>query len=174
MMDNNLKTELELKMKKGRILLFDHESDLLIPLQLKLSSLSHRALICYIHDIIKSMLTQYDLSSYHETIIDATNKNWLWATGKIKMDAAKKTILNLHLQAKTASKQHAYLLHAIAQGLSVTHTKRHAMGLAFYELSGLYEKYRNTDIIQSRITWYLSRSNNIEIPDTPWANFIKG
>ena len=171
---DSLKQLIDKKIKKKRSLLFDHDSVILNELSLTLTQLSHQRLICYMHQIIKDMLNEYDLSFYRIPIKLAIDKNWLWATNQIKMGEAKKEILKLHQLAKAAKPFDAYLLHGIAQGLSVTHTKKHAMGLFFYELSGLYYLKRDIDIIISKIAFYQHTTKHIDCPDTTWATFIKG
>ena len=174
MQKDALKQILDMKMKKKRSLLFDHDSAILQELSSTLTQLSHQRLICYMHHIIKDMLNEYDLSFYQVPIKLAIDKNWLWATNEIKMGEAKKEILHLHQLAKTAKPFDAYLLHGIAQGLSVTHTKKHAMGLIFYELSGLYYAKGDADIITSKIACYQQATKHINCPNTTWATFIKG
>lgn len=103
----------------------------------------------------------------------------LWASGKDKMTTVKPRILKLHQLAKeTANEAVSALLHAYAQGLSVIHTKKHAMGLPIYQITAKIRLSHQIDyeiLIHKMTSYYHQIMDEIEteIDDKTWASFIE-
>ena len=101
----------------------------------------------------------------------------LWAQGKCKMPKAKEEILICHRLANDYNIENNCFIHALAQGCSVCHTIKHAIGFPIYELSGYIYKYGfdNAEYyINNRINYYeelLVKCNNMK-NNLEWAKFI--
>ena len=96
-----------------------------------------------------------------------------WAQGDIKMKETKKLILLSHQQAK---KQNNLLIAAIAQGCSVVHTQKHALGFVLYELSWIYKNKSYPEVLDKiehyKQTLQQIKENHID-NHGKWASFLR-
>lgn len=73
---------------------------------------------------------------------EAVRLSRLWAEGKIKMPLAKAAILACHGAARRCGDRFdRAVLHAVGQGCSTVHSKKHAVGLPMYLLTAVYVRY---------------------------------
>ena len=143
---------------------------------------NHAVLIMWALELVEEGVQEFALTYPNEMrpqiALDAAKA---WALGKIKMREAQRAILNCHAIAKELDNpQHIALCHAIAQGCSVVHTPKHAIGFPIYELTALVYQYgiENAQApIEKRIQLYLDRlqhwHNDPQIRQQKWAKFIQ-
>lgn len=160
---------------KKRQILVDKNVMELDELNALMNRLSRRQIILFSLSEAKRLilfLEDEKLIHAHETVI-------MWACGKLKMSEAKKEIIAIHQMAKETNDhvKKAYY-HAIAQGLSVVHTRTHQLGLMIYELTAIviYLDKEYQLEVKTRLNWYYKQVNNYMNYDTDhlqWASFIK-
>lgn len=107
-------------------------------------------------------------------------KGWQWSRGVIKMPEAKKAILSLHKMAKDLSDESdiAYA-RAVAHAISTIHVETHALGLVFYELSGIVRANINDNYVKEldiKIKYYYEKlqywQEHQHSVNQTWAEFI--
>lgn len=80
-----------------------------------------------------------------------------WARGKVKMKEAKSAILGCHAKAREAEDPFdRAVLRAIAQGCSVVHSKKHAVGLPVYLMTA--ERVRHGEQATAEVYLWLKES----------------
>lgn len=169
------------KYKNHNKILFNHNSISLYSLIDLIEQTNHRVLILwsfYMVDQIYSHLQTYNIDD--EIILNSIIITKSWSKGLVKMDQAKRSILTLHSLAKKYDNPSVVAkIHAIGQGLSTVHVKTHALGLVFYELTGIVHDYGIDDFefpVTERISMYVKKletlSNNNEYENQEWASFL--
>lgn len=167
--------------QKNKIL-FNENSDCLLPLQSKLQACNKRVIVLWALDCAKEALKDFNEGCPYENkakiTIDLCEN---WAYGAVKMKHAKQAILDLHAQAKkTDDIVYQSYCHAIAQACSCVHTTKHALGLPLYELSALVFKHGVLDFtvhVTDKIKFYDNqldywRKNELN-EDRRWAMLMK-
>lgn len=132
-------------------------------------SSNHQVLVKWTFQQIDKLLSTEHFDSY---VVECVQSAKLWAQGSVKMNETKPMILHCHQLAK---KQNNILIAAIAQGCSVVHTPKHAMGLVLYELSWIYKNKNYQDVLD-KIEEYVKtlqkvKDNHID-NQGKWATFI--
>jgi hypothetical protein len=190
----NIQSSVEAKLKKGNSILFTRDSECLQDLIRLIELQNHRTLVLWIFDCLGAWLpsgssvpgsnilatfeAKYPLESRPRRAVELGEA---WAQGTIKMQIAKKAILEAHAVAKELNDKEAIaLVHAIGQGVSTVHVGTHALGLVVYELSALVYKLGPVaceTAVRDKITYYQERllywqehSANSSIK---WADFLK-
>lgn len=178
--DMQLNSIIKQRIRNKRKILFEANDDCLQPLDEALKKASHKVNILFafrcledLSIILKEKSVDVELLSH--AFMDAKS----WASGDLKMPVVKKQILEIHHNAKQQTDKviEAYL-HAFAQGLSVIHTKKHAMGLPVYVLTGYvrdFEPSPYSDVIEEKIKGFMGYlfSINPSNQTQKWASFIK-
>lgn len=178
----DLYSDVERKIKLKRKILFSHESACLKELITKVESQNPQVIVMWAFDCAQSIITRIENRYPAETRPgNALVQSKLWAEGKIKMSTAKKAIIEVHRIAKEINDNStAALYHSVGQACSTVHTRKHAMGLVFYELTSVvidsdYNNYEN--LIEEKIEWYSSRleywKRESLVETYMWADFLK-
>lgn len=160
--------EVKNRIKRGRIILFDRDSQPVAALYERLCVADRRAVVIWALYFAESCalrlkeLGERDQAKAFDAILAAK----MWAAGDIKMPEAKRAILDCHAAAKEAQcAEAAALYRAVGQACSAVHTPRHAPGLYVYELTAYVLRYGVDGCkgkIEERAAEYLSRLENIE------------
>lgn len=174
--------EAEIKLKNKRQILFSKDSELLAELEFLISSQNRKAVTLWALDLSEESAEKI-IKKYptEKAVIEAVQFSKIWAQGNIKMPAAKKKILECHAVAKRLeNKEDIACVHAIAQGCSVVHTVKHAIGYPIYDLTSII--YREgidncKEAVEKRNQEYIDRliyySNENIYSKMKWADFIK-
>ncbi len=168
------------RIQKKRKILVEATDPFMIPLSKNLEHASHKVVIQFIFSAIKPIIQELksifpDLKLIENAFKDAQR----WAYGEVKMGVVKPQILAIHRLSKTNNKpEQVALLHAYAQGLSVIHSKKHAMGLPIYELTAIILKHevnRYEEVIQTKLAFYevLLQRIHSTIDINTYADFIQ-
>jgi len=189
----NIQSSIEAKLKKGNSILFTRDSECLQELIRLIELQNHRTLVLWVFDCLgawfpsdssvpgTNILAAFEAKYPQETRPRrAVELGVAWARGTIKMQAAKKAILEAHAVAKELEDKEAIaLVHAIGQGVSTVHVGTHALGLVVYELSALVYKLGLADCetaVRDKITYYHQRllywQEHSASASTPWADFL--
>ena len=168
-------TLIEKRLLRGRKILFNKDDAFLKPLVEILAKADHQSIILWAIELAEELSIAADDAYVKEAI----NFCKMWAQGEVKMPLARKYILKVHSEAKENTFIKGLYLHAIAQGLSVIHTSKHALGLPIYELSALV--YQNPDAFMPYIEvkkqhYIVVLKKMIDCDKThyKWAAFLKG
>ena len=153
-----MKEEVLRALKNTRSSLFSPKSEKLQPFSLLLSVSDRHAVILWALEQAEHAARQ--LSCNGEPALQCIRAAQMWASGKIKMPVAKKSILACHASAKQASDlSDAALFHAVAQACSTVHTPRHGMGLPLYELTAIVRRFPQDweEKVAERLSDYITR-----------------
>ncbi len=177
----NWMDEVKIKIKNRNQILFSKDSKFLKELDILLKEQSHRVLVLWALELadeaLKNLQEKYPDEKSAEEAITAARA---WAFGDIKMNLAKRKILDCHALAKSLQdKADIAVCHAIAQACSVVHTAKHAMGFPIYELSSIVYQYgidESYEKVEKRKQEYIDKiyywNKNIDKYKGKWANFI--
>lgn len=173
--------EVRAKLKKKNQVLFSRDTEFLQDLKQLFEEQNHRVLVLWSFDFaaesISDLREKYPNENRPQEALEAAQN---WASGKIKMPAAKQKILACHSFAKEIeNKSDIGTIHAIGQACSVVHTVGHIMGYPFYDLTSIVYKLgidECSDAIESRKKEYIDRlsywSENVNNYDGEWADFM--
>lgn len=155
---------------KGNQFIFMPQDSILKELVNLVELCNHQVLVKWTFQQIDKLLSEQHFDSY---IVECVQSAKLWAQGSVKMNDTKPMILHCHQLAK---KQNNILIAAIAQGCSVVHTPKHAMGLVLYELSWIYKNKNYQDVL-NKIEEYVKalqkiKNNHID-NQGKWATFLR-
>lgn len=174
-------SDVKMKLKRKNKLLFSRDSQCLQELIQLIQLQKHRTLVMWVLDCAKLPLEQFEAKFPDErrprTCLELSES---WARGKIKMPLAKKAILDAHAVAKEISdSEYGALCHAIGHAGATVHVETHALGLPFYELTAMVEKYGKDNFpkpVSEKIDFYYKRllywQENIDKTGLEWANFL--
>ncbi len=177
----NDRSAVEAKLKKGNSILFTRDSECLQDLIRLIELQNHRTLVLWIFDCVRIPLASFEVKYPQENRPRrAVELGEAWARGAIKMQSAKKAILEAHAVAKELNDKEAIaLVHAIGQGVSTVHVGTHALGLVVYELSSLVYKLGPIaceTAVRDKITYYQERllywQDHASRVSIPWADFL--
>lgn len=166
---------------RGCRILFTPQSACLSDLRALIDGQNRRALALWALDLASE--TADALAERHpgdRRPRDAVDASSDWASGKAKMDAARRAILSCHAMAKEMDAEDAALCHAVAQACSVVHTPRHALGYPVYELTALVIRSGSEGFevdVEGRVSQYADRlAHWASRADEPrqWAGFMLG
>jgi hypothetical protein len=174
-------SDVEIKLKKRNKILFSRESQCLQELKKLIQLQNHRTLVMWALDCAKRPLEQFEAKYPNEKrpricleLCDA------WAKGKIKMPIAKRAILDAHAVAKEiGDNEYGALCHAIGHAGATVHVETHALGLPFYELTGIVLKHGKENFakpVSEKINYYYNRllywQENTDNLGPDWADFL--
>ena len=164
---------LERRMRQRRKILFDKDDELFDLLRLKIDDAAHTDLILWSFRLVKEKIDELEDDIYlyerYHIVKD-------WTSGKIKMKEAKAAILEIHGLAKKIDDP--YLIasyHAIAQALSVVHTRGHAMGFVLYDLTSKIRRFGiDMKTLEESVDHYLTLLDEVKVDrsERKWATFI--
>lgn len=181
-MELNYMSDVIKKYKSKNQILFSRDSLYLQELLELIRLQSHRTLILWsfmcIEDIIDELKEKYP---NEERPVKAFNLCKAWSRGEVKMQVAKKALLEVHSIAKEIDDPvDIALFHAIGQGCAVVHVETHAIGLPIYELTAIVRKYginNCEDAIKAKINTYIKNlkicEKEIKNNNLKWANFLQ-
>lgn len=168
-------------LRKNKIL-FSHDSKCLEKLSAMLENSSRKTAIMWALEMANLSAEVFESKYPHEhRPSECIRKSLSWARGEIKMQEAKRAILECHSVSKELENDPPYsaLCHGIAQAASTVHVKSHAMGLPFYELTYIVlnnDKKNYEDSVIEKIKFYEDRlafwNETINTLDLPWASFL--
>lgn len=176
-------SDVELRIKKRNKILFARDSQCLQELRRLISEQNHISLVFWAFECMEvpmnELKTKYPDKAEIKKAYDLSND---WAHGIVKMAVAKKAILNCHALAKEINNEYDIALcHAIGQGCSTVHVETHALGLVFYELTGIVIKHKYKDYqmevldkikyYTNRLIWCQEYIDGLE-SDQGWADFL--
>ena len=180
-METDIRSEIELKYKKGRQLLFSRESESLQDLIRLIEKQKHRTLVMWAYDCAKVPLALFE-AKYPDELRPrkAMELSEAWARGTIKMPEARRAILDAHKAAKEIeNKEYKALVHAIGHASATVHTETHALGLVFYELTAIVIRVgleKCDSAVKEKISYYYKRllywQENIDALNVTWAKFL--
>lgn len=173
--------EVNINLKRKRQILFSKDSIVLQDLEILLRNQSRRAVVLWAFELaeetVKIIESKYPTESRPGIALEASR---LWASGHIKMPAAKKEILNCHAAAKEMeSPEDIALCHAVGQACGTVHTSGHALGYPIYELTAIVRRYgaencrthveaRKQEYIDKLLYW----GSHYEDYSGEWAGFL--
>lgn len=173
--------EAETKLKSKRQILFSKDSELLSELEFLINSQNRKAITLWALDLAEESAEKF-IAKYpsEKAPLEAVNLSREWAEGKIKMPIAKRKILECHAVAKgLESSEDIACIHAIAQGCSVVHTIKHAMGYPIYDLTSIIYRLgidNCKEAVENRNQEYIERllyfSDEKLYSKRKWADFI--
>lgn len=173
--------DVEKKIKSKNKILFSPDSSCLKDLIEKVETQNHRVLIMWAFDCTEDIVERFEKKYPAEKRpAVALEKCRLWSEGIIKMPEAKNAILDVHALAKEISADAAVAeCHAVGQGCSTVHTKKHAMGLVYYELTSIVLACNGTKYqkpVENKIEWYIKQliywKDNTDSLNLRWARFL--
>ncbi len=143
MMNSDSFSDVRIKIRNNNKIFFNQNSECLKPLLNLIASMNHRTMVLWalkmVREIHSSIRHYFDTDNRVGQAIILCEK---WAKGDIKMQLAKKAILEVHHMAKETDNLRVITkLHAIGQGLSTIHVKTHAIGMVFYDLTSAVLEY---------------------------------
>ena len=174
--------DVEVKIKKKNKIFFTRESESLRELVRLMDNQSHRALVLWAFDCGNLALKDFESVFPDEMrprrCLEACER---WAKGDIKMQEAKRAILNSHAVAKEIDDEVCKALcHGIGHAGATVHVGSHAIGLPMYELTAivLFCKKRDyEDAVKEKIDFYIDRllywRENADKLDRKWADFLR-
>lgn len=174
-------SDVEEKLKKRNKILFSRESKCLQELKMLIEEQKHRTLVLWAMDCAKIPLQQIEEKYPHELRPrTALMLCEAWAKGEVKMPVAKRAILDAHAAAKDIEdKVCSALCHAIGHAGATVHVETHALGLPFYELTGLVLQFGKEDYekhVHEKIKYYhnslLYWQENRDKVEFKWAGFL--
>lgn len=181
-MELNYMSDVIKKYKTKNQILFSRDSLYLQELLELIRLQSHRTLILWsfmcIEDIIGELKEKYP---NEERPANALKLCKAWSRGEVKMQVAKKALLEVHSIAKEIDDPvDIALFHAIGQGCAVVHVETHAIGLPIYELTAIVRKYginNCEDAIKDKINLYIKNlkicEKEIKNNNLKWADFLQ-
>ena len=154
---------------KGNQFIFMPKDPILTDLVELVGSSNHQVLIKWSFQLIENLLCK---DSFDPLVIECVDTAKRWAQNEVKMKDAKRLNLEYHQLAKL---QNNTMISAIAQGCSVVHTPKHAMGLVLYELAWIYENKSYQDVLD-KIECYIQtlqdiKENHID-NQGKWVSFL--
>ena len=172
--------DVEIRLKKKNKILFSFDSACLQELIALMEIQNKRVLVLWAFECVLKPLEIFEQQYPNELRPrNAYDMCQQWASGMIKMPIAKKAILDCHRVCKEIDDMYYIsLCHAIGQGLSTVHARKHSMGLAVYELSAIVYKNRDNyqEEVNNKIKYYLDRlfyyQDNIDKIERKWAQFL--
>lgn len=180
-MEKDIRSEIELKYRKGRQLFFSRESGCLQDLIHLIEMQKHRTIVMWAFDCAQAPLALFE-AKYPKELRPrkALELSEAWARGKIKMPEARRAILDAHKAAKEIEdKEYVALVHAIGHACATVHTETHALGLVFYELTAIVHRVGLEECdpaVKEKISYYCARllywQENIDGSDVTWAKFL--
>lgn len=178
--DMQLNSIIEQRIHNKRKILFEAGDHFLQSLDEALKKASHKVNILFAFRCLEDLsIILKEKSVDVELLSHALRDAKSWASGEIKMPVVKKQILEIHQYAKQQSDPAIEaFLHAFAQGLSVVHTKKHAMGLPIYALTGYVRDLvpsQYSEVIFDKINEFIDCLSTIDLSNQnqKWASFIK-
>ena len=173
--------EVHAKIKRRNQVLFSKDSPLLQELRFLLDNQNHRTIVLWAFELaeeaVKTLEEKYPTEGRPRNALEASK---LWASGRIKMPAVKREILNCHTLAKEMqSLEDSALCHALGQACSTVHTSGHALGFPIYDLTAIVRKYgiaycktpveiRTQEYIEKIMYW----GSHYESYTGDWADFM--
>ena len=177
----DIRSSIVFRYKNGYQLLFSRDSECLQDLIRLIEKQKHRTLVRWALDCAQEPLALFEMK-YPD---DPRPRKALalceaWARGIIKMQAAKRAILDAHAVAKEIDdKEYIAISHAIGHAGATVHVEAHALGLVFYELTALVRHVglEKCDLaVIKKIDYYSERllywQENIATLDVSWAKFL--
>lgn len=174
--------DVKTKFRRKNKLLFSRDSECLEELSRLIQKQMHRTLVMWALDCAEITLIEFE-EKYPE---ERRPRNCLalceeWARGKIKMNEAKRAILDAHAVAKEIDDpEYEALCHAIGHAGATVHVGTHALGLPMYELTALVLKYgidQFEEPVQDKIDFYQERllywQENTDQLKREWADFLQ-
>lgn len=173
--------DVRVKFKNKNKILFNRDSESLKPLLNLVESMNHRILVLWalktVREIGNSIKPYFFTDDRIDQAIFLCEK---WAKGEIKMQPAKKAILEVHHLAKEVKNPIVIAkLHAIGQGLSTIHVKTHAVAMVFYDLTSVVLAHgidSFEEAVIKRINEYIEtlKTCNLEVnnKDIKWNSFL--
>lgn len=174
-------SDVKVKFQRKNQILFSRDSECLQELIQLIQRQTHRTLVMWALDCAKSTLMEFEEKYPKEKrprICLALCEEW--ARGKVKMDKAKRAILNSHAVAKEIDDpQYGALCHAIGHAGATVHVETHALGLPMYELTALVLKHginHFEEPVHDKINFYQKRllhwQDNTDKLKLEWADFL--
>jgi len=174
--------DVEDRMKKKNKILFTRESESLRELVRLMDNQNHRVLVLWALECGNLALRDFESVFPDEMrpriCLEACER---WAKGDIKMQGAKRAILNSHAVAKEIDHEVCKALcHGIGHAGATVHVGSHAIGLPMYELTAIVISYKMSgyeEAVKEKIDFYIDRllywRENAGKLDRKWADFLK-
>ncbi|MCR3956930.1 MAG: hypothetical protein NUK57_11595 [Gudongella sp.] len=168
-------------MKKNKIL-FTRESESLRELVRIMDNQGHRVLVLWALDCgnlaLKDFESVFPGEMRPRRCLEACER---WAKGDIKMQEAKRAILDSHAVAKEIDDEVCKALcHGIGHAGATVHAGSHAIGLPMYELTAIVLSCKmrdHEDAVKEKIDIYIDRllywRENADKLDRKWADFLR-
>lgn len=173
--------EMHRRARLGRRLYFTPQSACLQPLAAQFELAKHRTLVLWAFEFaekaVKILSGRYRGETRFRLALNICKD---WAAGGSSLREARGAILRVHAFAKeTDNRDHIALSHALGQGLSVVHTRKHALGFPLYDLTAIVHRHGIDACARAlehrlwqyadRLTWW--RDHTDDHPG-PWAEFL--
>ena len=174
--------EVRAKTRKKNQIFFSPKDAFLQDLVALISEQNHQTMVLWAFDFAEETVRVLEGKYPHESRPrNALGASRLWASGAIKMPAAKREILHCHAFAKEiTSNEDIALCHAIGQACGVVHANGHAMCYPVYDLSAYVHRFgiesckekieeRKQAYIEKIVYW---EKNHVRFSGT-WAAFMQ-
>lgn len=173
--------EVQSRIKRKNQVLFAKDSEFLQDLISLIQEQTHRTMVLWAFEFadetVEMLLKRYPDETRPTEAVKAARA---WASGKIKMPAAKRAILDVHAVAKEiTSLEDIALCHAVGQACGVVHANGHAIGFPIYDLTAIIRRYgidNCKEAVEERKAYYIERiaywrENHKQYP-FEWAGFM--
>lgn len=173
--------EVQEKARRKNQMLFSKESAVLQELILLIAKQNHRTMVLwafeFADEMVRKLVERYPGEPRPGAAVAAAKE---WASGEIKMPAAKQAILQVHALAKEIdSPEDIALCHAVGQACGVVHANGHALGFPIYDLTAIVRRCgveHCVDAVEERVQNYIERiyywQENYEHYPVKWAGFM--
>ena len=169
------------KLKKKNQILFSKNAEYMQDLLMLFEAQSHRCMALWAFDFaaesIERLEEKYPEEKRPREALEAVKD---WASGKIKMRAAQRKILDCHAFTKEIeNKEDIAICHSIGQACAVVHTAGHAIGYPMYDLTAIVYQYgieNCKDAIERRKQEYIEKiiywNEHLCDYQGTWADFM--
>lgn len=181
-MNNEIFTDVEVKIRKKNKILFARQSESLQSLLQKIRTQNHRVIVLWCMDCAKILTDEFQRFKPEERRLnEMISLCEQWSSGEIKMNLAKRAILDVHAAAKTYKEPYLEsICHAVGHAGASIHVETHAIGMVLYDCSAIVQKYQfkgYEDAVLERIRHYEERLRHWEVEEPhlkrKWISFLQ-
>lgn len=178
----NWKETLEKRIKARRQILFSKDDEEIVSLALLIDETPRKAVVLWALELAEEMVQVLEEKyPFEERPRIALTTTRMWASGKVKMPAAKRAILDCHAVAKEIdSTVDIARCHAIGQACGTVHANGHAIGFPIYDLTSLIREKgleNCEEVIRERMNDYIRQlfywKENYRSFSEQWAKFLE-
>jgi hypothetical protein len=169
------------RLRKKNQILFSKDSEYLQDLISLINEQNHRTMVLWALEFAdEAVQVLFEKYPGEQRPRYAVQMSRAWASGKAKMRAVQRAILDAHAFAKEiSSPEDIAMCHAIGQACGTVHANGHAIGFPIYELTALIRRYGTDNCrepVERRKRQYIDRiiywRENYSSYPCEWADFM--